>query len=84
MKKLMFKLLFVSGTTACFELENKNPYYSPEEYGVLLNGEKVLDGQKANVFSLFNLYCIYKGMTTALAGKTAELPIIGRFSDMIG
>ena len=30
--------------------------------------------------SLFNLYCIYKGMTGALAGTMEELPIIGKFA----
>ena len=51
----MFKLLFVSSTTACFELENKNPYYSPEKYRVTLNGEAVGEEREENVFSLFNL-----------------------------
>lgn len=51
----MFKLLFVSSTTACFELENKNPYYSPEKYRVTLNGEAVGEEREGNVFSLFNL-----------------------------
>jgi polygalacturonase len=51
----MFKKLFVSSTSACFELENTNPYYSPEKYSVILNGKKI-DGEKCeNVFSLFNL-----------------------------
>ena len=51
----MFKLLFVSSTTACFELENKNPYYSPEKYRVTLNGEAVGEEREGNVFSLFSL-----------------------------
>jgi polygalacturonase len=51
----MFKKLFVSSTSACFELENTNPYYSPKDYIVMLNG-KVQNGEKReNVFSLFNL-----------------------------
>lgn len=50
----MFKLLFVSSTSACFELENDNPYYSPEEYTVKLNG-KNYGRFKTNVFSLFDL-----------------------------
>ena len=28
----MFKQLFVSSVSACFELENNSPYYSPEKY----------------------------------------------------
>lgn len=51
----MFKKLFVSAVSACFELENKNPYYSPESYRVLLNGEEVGGERDSNVFSLFNL-----------------------------
>ncbi|MDE7257224.1 MAG: glycoside hydrolase family 55 protein, partial [Clostridia bacterium] len=51
----MFKLLFASSTTACFELDNKNPYYSPEKYYVQLNGNTVGEQKDSNVFSLFNL-----------------------------
>ena len=51
----MFKVLFISGTSACFELQNKNPYYSPEKYKVTLNGETVGGEKDSNVFSLFSL-----------------------------
>lgn len=51
----MFKLLFVSGTSACFELDNTNPYYSPKSYFVLLDGKKVGGERVENVFSLFDL-----------------------------
>lgn len=51
----MFKKLFVSSTTACFELSNKNPYYSPKKYKVKLNGEEVGGYRDTNVFSLFGL-----------------------------
>ena len=51
----MFKKLFVSSTSACFEITNKNPYYSPKKYKVLLNGETVGEERDTNVFSLFNL-----------------------------
>jgi polygalacturonase len=51
----MFKKLFVSSTSACFELENTNPYYSPEKYSVLLNGKVQGDKKDSNVFSVFNL-----------------------------
>ena len=51
----MFKKLFVSATSACFELKNKNPYYSPEKYSVILNGVKQSDVRDTNVFSLFGL-----------------------------
>lgn len=66
----MFKKLFVSATSACFELKNKNPYYSPEKYNVILNGVKQSDVRDTNVFSLFGLspdteYTV----ETTLAGK---------------
>lgn len=50
----MFKPVFISSTSACFEMENSTPYYSPESYKVLLNGEEKLN-QNTNVFSLFDL-----------------------------
>ena len=50
----MFKLLFVSSSSACFELDNKNRYYAPSPYTLYLNGEKVREGN-TNVFSLFGL-----------------------------
>ena len=50
----MFKKLFVSSTSACFELENTTPYYSPVSYKVLLGG-KVVGVFDTNVFSVFNL-----------------------------
>lgn len=51
----MLKKLFVSGTTACFEIVNDNPYYSPKPYKTLLNGAVVGGERNTNVFSLFNL-----------------------------
>ena len=51
----MFKKLFVSCSSACFELENTNPYYSPEKYKIVLNGKTVGEEKNSNVFSLFNL-----------------------------
>lgn len=51
----MFKLIYKSSVSACFELENENPYYSPEKYEVYLDGKKVGGEHSENVFSLFNL-----------------------------
>lgn len=51
----MFKKLFVSSTSACFELENTNPYYAPQSYKVILNGVEEQCERGTNVFSLFNL-----------------------------
>ena len=50
----MFTLLFVSSSSACFELDNKNQYYAPSSYTLYLNNEKVREGN-TNVFSLFGL-----------------------------
>ncbi len=50
----MFKKLFVSSTTACFEFSNKKPYYSPKSYKVLVNGNPVGEERETNVFSIFN------------------------------
>lgn len=50
----MFRLLFVSASSACFELDNKERYYAPAPYEVFLNGAKVREGD-TNVFSLFGL-----------------------------
>ncbi|MDE7440017.1 MAG: glycoside hydrolase family 28 protein [Clostridia bacterium] len=51
----MFKLLFVSSVSACFEFNNKNPYYSPEKYTVTVNGVEDKTERDTNVFSVFNL-----------------------------
>ncbi len=51
----MFKRLYVSAVSACFEFRNKNPYYSPRKYKVFLNGQPVGGERDANVFSLFDL-----------------------------
>ena len=51
----MFKLLFVSSTSACFEFKNTNPYYSPKKYRLIVNGESEKEDRDTNVFSLFNL-----------------------------
>ncbi len=50
----MFKVLFTSSTSACFELTNQEAYYAPESYTIYLNGKEM--GRKdTNVFSLFGL-----------------------------
>ena len=51
----MLKPLFVSSTSACFELVNKNPYYSPAAYKIILNGKQLEKEYDTNVFSLFGL-----------------------------
>lgn len=51
----MFKKLFVSSVSACFELKNSKPYYSPEKYRVIVNGKEEKTECDTNVFSLFNL-----------------------------
>lgn len=51
----MFKLLYSSSTSACFELNNKEIYYNIESYNVCLNGKVVIKNKKENVFSIFDL-----------------------------
>lgn len=51
----MTNVLFVSSTTACFEMQNESPYYAPRPVNVTLNGDIVLAGVTTNVFSLFSL-----------------------------
>ena len=48
------KFLFSSVSSACFELENSAPYYAPEKFKVLLNGEEQYECDR-NVFSLYGL-----------------------------
>ncbi len=49
----MFKLLYKSSVSACFELENNDVYFT-NEYQIKLNGE-YHSTSKVNVFSLFDL-----------------------------
>lgn len=50
----MINTLFISSSSACFEWNNDLPYYTDQEYDILLNGKKVLSSN-TNVFSLFEL-----------------------------
>ncbi len=50
----MIHLLFAGSTSACFELDNLNPYYAPSPYHIILNGTEV-KRETCNVFSLFSL-----------------------------
>ncbi len=50
-----FHVLYVSSVSACFELENRAPYYAEEPFDVTVNGAPALQGVRTNVFSLFNL-----------------------------
>lgn len=52
---MKFHLLTVTSVSACFELDNQEPYYAPTPFDVALGGESVLTGVKTNVFSLFDL-----------------------------
>jgi polygalacturonase len=51
----MFKLLYCSSTTACFELINNEIYYAKKPYCVFVNGQIAIKDRKENVFSLFGL-----------------------------
>ena len=50
----MFHAIYVGSISACFELDNRAPFYSPAPYRVLLDGQDALEGTE-NVFSLFRL-----------------------------
>ena len=50
----MFHAIYVGSTSACFELDNRDPFYAPEAWRVLLDGVTVREGRE-NVFSLFDL-----------------------------
>lgn len=51
----MFKKLFVSSVSACFELVNKSPYYAPQGYRVFVDGSDHGREYATNIFSLFDL-----------------------------
>lgn len=48
------RIIFISSTSVTLELENTLPYYAPQPFEVLVNGESV-GVKKENVFSLFGL-----------------------------
>jgi len=50
----MIKILYCGSSSACFELEGGEPYYSKGGYVVLVDGQARFRGE-ANVFSLFAL-----------------------------
>ncbi len=71
----MINILYAGSVSACFELENRSPYYCEKEYSVSLNGSDVLRGN-TNVFSLFSLkpnteYKLEVSGEDALTFKTA-------------
>ncbi len=47
-------ILFLSPTSACFELKNDAPYFAPEPFDCVLDGRE-LGERRTNVFSLFGL-----------------------------
>ena len=48
------KILLLSSTSACFELDGQEPWFAKEPYTMRLNGEAA-GGGDTNVFSLFRL-----------------------------
>ncbi len=48
------KILFSGVSSACFELVNTEPYYAPEKFKVLLDGQELYECE-SNVFSVFSL-----------------------------
>lgn len=70
----MLKVLFVSSTSACVELESDTAYYAKDKFSVLLNGEKYLESD-TNVFSLFNL-CPNTRYTVEIAEKNCKVEFV--------
>ena len=50
----MIQILYCSSSSACLELKNKNPYYAPAPYTVLVDGREAFRCE-TNVFSLYDL-----------------------------
>ena len=50
----MIRILYCSSSSACLELKNKNPYYAPTPYTVLVDGKETFQSE-TNVFSLYGL-----------------------------
>ena len=50
----MIRILYCSSSSVCFELENKEPYYAPAPYTVLVDGREQFQS-RTNVFSLYDL-----------------------------
>ena len=74
----MFHAIYVGSTSACFELENQAPFYAPEPWRVLLDGQAVKEGRE-NVFSLFGLRSGQTcEVTLCMGGKTCSLSITTR------
>ncbi len=67
----MFQLRFVSSSSACFELDNKIPYYAPETYTIFLDGNEIREGN-TNVFSLFGLNSDTEYNVTVQMGEKCE------------
>ena len=61
-------LIHISPVSATFEILNDSPYRR-DEFDVILNGNKVLEGETKNVFTLFNLKPNTK-YTAQVLGKT--------------
>ncbi len=73
------KLLFTSACSACFELENTDPYYAPEKFKVLLNDVEQYECDH-NVFSLYNLKPDTEYRLT-VKGESAEGTLVFRTPD---
>lgn len=64
----MFKKLYVSTVSACFEFDNKNPYYLGKSYKIILNGKELSEEHDGNVFSVFGLTPATKYVVSTTCG----------------
>ena len=67
----MIHLLYAGASSACFELENREPYYAPAPVKIFLDGEERLTSE-TNVFSLFGLKPKTGYTLTAVCGEERE------------
>ncbi len=67
----MARVIFVSSVSACLELEGSAPYYAPQPFEVLLNGEAA-GIFSTNVFSLYGLQPDTDYTVTVRAGEREE------------
>lgn len=52
---MKFKSLYVGQVSATFEIDNSTIYYAEEPYDVYVSGALVIEGERRNVFTIFNL-----------------------------
>lgn len=52
---MFFELILITSRSITVEINNNLPYYAKEDFAVYLNGEVIIECEKKNVFSVYNL-----------------------------